>query len=362
MAEQDQSEKTEQPTPFKLQEARKQGNVFKSMEVNHLVALSAGLMLLLSIGERFIHQMFDLCRQLFLDAVKLEFSLDKLHQWAEFRFDDLMVLVSPIIIVLMVAGVLATVIQTGFVFSFHPIKPDIKRINPVEGFKRLFSIKLLFESVKNLVKLAAFTAITYFTITGLVWPIFKLYAHSPNYLPAFFIEEASGLIFKLLLALVLVAILDFIFSRWDYLKRMRMSRRDIKDEVKRREGDPQVRSKRRELEREMRKRSESVSAVSDADLIITNPTHFAVVLKYDKAAMVAPKITGLGSGGLALKIRREASRFGVPIVNDPPLARKLFKRGKIDGYVPETLYLRVAKALSKAYQIKNQRLQRGRML
>lgn len=350
--EPDKSEKTETATPFKVEEARKKGSVAKSMEVNSFMMLAAGLLFLVAAGKHFVDSALELCASMLNRAGQVNFELTyflvDIGDWTSAGINVLAPLVSMIIIV----GVLSTLIQIGGIFSFTAIKPDINRINPVQGAKKFFTIKLLYESFKSILKLILFSAVTYFTLADFVRPMMALYQRHHGSYVQYFSDHSADLIFRLLIIMAFVAIVDWLFTRWEYQQNLKMTRKELKDESKRHEGDPKVRQKRKELERELRQRSETLANLPEADLVITNPTRFAVLLKYDRNTMIAPIVTGKGAGDMAKLIREKAYRMGVPVIQSPRLARRLFTRTKINGAVPEENYVAVAKVLKQAYQMR----------
>ncbi|MCG8668196.1 MAG: flagellar biosynthesis protein FlhB [Pseudomonadales bacterium] len=350
--EPDKHEKTEQATPFKIEEARKKGMVAKSQEVNSLIVLTAGLLLLFSLGMTFALDVLDICRRIFMSSGGMDLVNGELYVAGKQWVRELLVAISPIILFLMLAGVFANLMQTGPIFSAHPLKPDFKKLNPVQGFKRIFSMRLLYESGKNILKLIVFTAIVYWAAKNDFKDLLTLFYQSPkSYLPSL-LPIFGGLVFKLLMAILVVAVIDFLFVKREYLDKLKMTRKELKDEIKRRDGDPHIKSKRRELENELRKRAQSLAAVPDSDVVVTNPTHYAVILKYDRNIMRAPKVVGKGADEMAKQIRKEANRYRVPIIESPILARFLFKKAKIDSAVPESSYKDVARILSEAYRRK----------
>jgi flagellar biosynthetic protein FlhB len=330
--EPDKSEKTETATPFKVEEARKKGSVAKSMEVNSFMMLAAGLLFLVAAGKHFVDSALELCASMLNRAGQVNFELTYF--------------------MIIIVGVLSTLIQIGGIFSFTAIKPDINRINPVQGAKKFFTIKLLYESFKSILKLILFSAVTYFTLADFVRPMMALYQRHHGSYVQYFSDHSADLIFRLLIIMAFVAIVDWLFTRWEYQQNLKMTRKELKDETKRHEGDPKVRQKRKELERELRQRSETLANLPEADLVITNPTRFAVLLKYDRNTMIAPIVTGKGAGDMAKLIREKAYRMGVPVIQSPRLARRLFTRTKINGAVPEENYVAVAKVLKQAYQMR----------
>lgn len=350
--EPDKHEKTEQATPFKIEEARKKGMVAKSQEVNSLLMVAVGLMLLFSLGPAFAMDVLNICRRIFLSAGTVDLLTGELYLLAKQWVLDLLYAASPIVLFLMLAGIAANLMQTGPIFSSHPLKPDLKKLNPAQGFKRIFSMRILYETAKNLIKLAVYSAILYWAAKDEFRSFLQLLSHAPSSYLSSFLNLFGGLIFKLLIAMILVAIIDYLFVKHEYLDKLKMTKKELKDEIKRRDGDPNIKSKRRELERELRKRARSLSSVEGADLVITNPTHYAVVLKYDRNTMRAPHVVGKGADGMAKLIRREASRLQVPIIESPSLTRLLFKKTRIDSAVPERTYPDVARLLGVAYRQK----------
>lgn len=350
----DKHEKTEDATPYKLEEARRKGIVAKGVEVNSTLGLVAVLVVVLGMGLEIAGDVLQLCREMLQSAGGARDGMGPLLQAGTGWVQRGLFIVAPLMMLVMMVGVVSSLIQTGPVFSTHPLKPDLNKINPVNGFKKLFSMKALFELFKSLVKLVVLGAILYWTVQNELDRLIELAYLQPQYYLPRLIDIGVALLFKMILALLLVAIVDFLFVRRTFMTSMRMTRRELKDEVKRRDGDPQIKSKRRQLERELRKRAQSVSAVPSADVIITNPTHIAIVLKYDRSSMRAPAVTGKGADKLAQHIRLEAARHQVPVISSPVLARFLYRKVAIDNPVPESTFVVVAQLLRKAYLIKEE--------
>ena len=342
-------DRTEPATPFKLREARKRGQVAKSLEVNSLLMLSVALLVTFFLGERFAERQLQLSRAVLADAGKLQLDPSTTLSLFEYTFSGLLGIMWPFVGAIMLIGIVANMVQTGPIFSFFPVKPDFNRLNPVNGFKRIFSKKLLFESVKTLIKMSIFGAIVYLALVAMLPRLLALIDIDPQAYPLLMLEEGRGLAYKLLLAILLVALLDLLYSRYDFGQQMRMSRREIKEEVKRREGDPQVRARRRQLQKEAVKRAGAVARVPDADVLITNPTHLSIALKYDQEQYSAPVVLAKGAGELALKMRVVAKRHRVPVVENKALARELFTAAQLDEAVPESTFPTVARILAWIY-------------
>ena len=363
MAEQNQDQdRSEEATPFKLREAKKRGQVAKSLEVNSLLALSLALLILVMMGESMFVDELALSKYLFSNSHAINFENINVVVFFESMIDSLVSIFWPMMFGFIVVGIIANMSQTGPIFSFFPLKPDIQRINPVSGFKRLFSLKLLFESFKSVVKLALFATVVYFFIVGSIPALLGLLDTGPEYYPVLLMGETTELMGKLILVLLIIAILDFAYTRKEFSKKMRMSRRDIKEEVKRREGDPHVRARQKELQREASKRSSSIARVPEADVIITNPTHLSVALLYKRGEMISPEVIAKGAGDLALKIREIARQHNVPIVENKKLARTLFKEVDINRAIPEEVFPVVAKILAWCFALRQGKITSQKLL
>ncbi len=267
MSEQDSAEKTEKATSHKVREARKKGMVAKSLDISSLLIMAAGLLLMYAIGESLIMRSFLLGREIFLKAGRLDFQIENLMQWIEWVFSQGLFILAAYVAPLMLVAVLSSWLQTGPVFSVFSLKPNFKKLNPVEGFKRIFSTRLLVELVKSLLKISIFGTAIYFTYMEYMPAYMGLMNRSSNAYPGIFLSTAGVLIFRILLSLVLIAFVDLLFSRWDYQKKLRMSKKELKDEHKRYEGDPLIRQKRREIAKELLGRSKSPGNVASADVV-----------------------------------------------------------------------------------------------
>ena len=347
MAEQQDQDRTEPATPYKREEARRRGQVAKSLDTNSLVVLLAALAGVAIWGKQLLGEGARSFAHLLELGYGMSFDLQHLTLWLTAIVARTAASLAPFFLLVMAAGILINLVQTGPIFSFHPLKPDPQRINPVQGFKRIYSSKALFETLKSLVKLGLLSTVAATVTIGLLPSILAMTgAHPKGYLPLL-LGFAQSLAFKLILVMVLVALLDLVYVRWDYAKRMRMSRREQRDEVKRREGDPHVRAKRRELRREASKRGGSLRRVPDADVLITNPTHLAVALKYERGRSLAPRCIAKGAGETALRMKELARRSGVIVLERRPLARMLFDEVALDALIPESLYEPVARVYAE---------------
>lgn len=360
MAEQEQN-RNEPATSFKLKEAKKRGQVAKSLEVNSLLVIMSFLAVLYLWGGSMAQQQLGIERMIFDQAHVLDFETSHLVAWFSAVFFEVLRAFSPLILTVMIVMLASNLLQTGPVFTFFPLKPDFERINPVAGFKRVFSTRMLFEALKSIIKLALFGAVLYLVLTGLIPKLLGLMNTDPRGYPTVLMGVMSSLIFKLGMAILLVALLDLMYTRWDFAKKMRMSRRELKEEVRRREGDPEIRARIRELRKEAAKRGKALRRVPEADVLITNPTHLAVALLYKRGEMRAPELIAKGSGDLAQNMKVLARQHRIPLVKDKDLARRLYRQVEVEAAIPESLYAPVARLLAWVYRFKPGDAPEGRM-
>lgn len=354
MADQD-LDRNESATPYKLEKAREKGSVAKSVDVNGVAILGVATLAVMAMGEqtawRFSHLSADLLRS---SGTRLD-SVDDAARLLARAFSGGVSALAPLLLALLVVAVLANIAQSGFVLSVDPIKPDFNRINPATGFKRIVSLRSLYETGKGLLKLALLASVAWAAVRASA-PRLLAFAHiDVSRFPHAVTTLVGALLVKLMIVLVVIAVIDYVFTRRQFARQMRMSRRDIKDEHKHREGDPRIRQRIRELRAKLLKRSQSLRDIPKADVLITNPTRVAVALRYDHGVSPAPRVVARGAGGLAAKMRDVAFRHQVPIVPSPVLARALYRETEDGGYVPERWYGQVAKILVWINAAKRQR-------
>ena len=361
MAEQD-ADLSEQATPYKLEEARKKGNVSKSNDFTAMAMLAALVVSVYANGWDALRQTLRLQQGLLTHAGQRDWSVDGIAAWCGRLLIEMLNVLGPLFLTLAVVAVAVNLFQTGPVFSFHPLVPDLTRVSPATGFKRLFSMRTLFEAAKSCVKLLVLGAVLYMLVKNAVPGLIGLTTMEPKGYARVLIELCGSLLGKLVLTLLVIALLDLMFSRWEYAKRMRMSKRDVKDETKNRDGDPRIRARIRQLRQEVLKRSKAVSRAKDADVLITNPTRIAVALSYKHGSSGAPQVIAKGAGETARQLREIASRHQIPIVQNKLLARALFREVDYDGYVPEKLYPQIAKIMVWVYSMRAGKRASGRVV
>jgi flagellar biosynthetic protein FlhB len=272
----------------------------------------------------------------------------------KFAFTRAAFVVGPIAAILWLVGVCSSLLQIGFLTNEEALTIDFDRMNPVEGFKRILSLRSVIEGGKSIIKIVIVGLIVYSIFKKEVTTLPDVTSYSVMQL----LSYIGHVMFKLFAAVILfmgvLAATDYFFQRWELEKKMRMSKQEIKEEVKSREGDPMIRARIRKLQRELSQRR-MMEDVKKADVIITNPTHIAVALRYS-ATMVAPKIIAKGAGEIAEKIKALAKELNIPVVENKPLARTMFRTLKIGQTIPRELYTAVAEVLSYIYRLKKKKV------
>jgi flagellar biosynthetic protein FlhB len=336
-------EKTEQATPRKREQAKEKGQVARSKDLTSMAVLGGVIMILYFGGENIILELAEITGGI----LSLRYGSDPGHV-ANVAILQGGMLLAPIFITAFTLAIVGNVMQGGFVMK--PVKLDIDKINPINGIKKLFSTKGLIELIKSLLKVGIGCWIVYFVISKDLHVFPTLSAMDIGG-----IAQTSGrlLMNAILIALgyfLVVAVVSAIIEKWQSEKDLRMTKQEIKEEHKETEGDPLIKSRIRSIQREAA-RKRMMQEVEEATVVITNPTHLAIALKYEDKKMHAPKIVAKGAGIIAEKIREIATEHGVPIIEDKPLARSLFKL-ELNTFIPEELYVAVAKILSYIYKLK----------
>ena len=341
MAEGDQ-DKTEQPTPHRLEEARRKGEVAKSADLVGVLGLAAFAVTLLLTASDIVVTIADATRRVIALAGARPRIGRELTAWLGETYSGLLQSMMPLMLALMVVAVVANLVQTGPIFTAHPVKPDFKRMNPANAVKRLFSMRGLWELGMLTVKLLLLAALCYFAAMAAPRLVALVASSQPVRLPGLLLAGFWKVSLYVLVVLAVVALADLMFVRKDHMKRMRMSRREMRDETRRRDGDPEVKSKQKRQIRDLLKKVRALPRVADADVVLTNPTEFAVAVQYRPRRMRAPIVLAKGRGFLAGRIRAIALRSHVPTMRVPPLARALYADCNIEEPVPESLYGQLA--------------------
>jgi len=339
--------RSEPATPRRKQEARKRGQIARSAELTAAVLLLAVLLFFRFLGNDLITAMGREA-VLWWGAISgKEMTLEGIMADLTSSFLRIFIAMAPLFLLVVLVAVLGNVGQFGLLFSAAPITPNVDNINPVMGFQRIFSLRTSVELVKAVVKLAIIGWVSYSAFRATFDQIAMQSARPLQATFAAAVEMSWSLGLKIVLALIAIAVLDYIFQRYEYERRLRMTRQEVKDEYRQLEGDPLIRARIRQLQREAARRR-MVSEVPRADVVITNPVHLAVAVRYDPQANKPPVIVAKGARLVAERIKELAKSSGVPIYEDPPLAQALFE-APVGAEVPSALYHAIAQVLAFVY-------------
>lgn len=346
------SSKTEKATPKKRRDERKKGNVFLSQDAVAVVTLLGSFGAFWLLAGRIGDQLAGYMRFCFT-KVDLAGGLgigDILHELVMQALGLLVRSVLPITLVTALCAVVATFAQTRLLVSGELMKPKFSRINPLEGFKRLFSLKSVINALKGLLKICILMIIVYMSIDGMFHESAKYLYVDLRASASHLFSEGMSMIVKIGIAFIALAALDFMYQWWDYERNLRMSKQEIKEEYKQTEGDPQIKGKIKEMQRK-RAQSRMMQQVPQADVVIRNPTHFAVALRYKPEQDAAPIVLAKGMDELALRIVKVAEEHKIPTIENVPLARALYADAELDQEIPPELYNPVAEVLVYIFRL-----------
>lgn len=346
----DKDSRTEKATPKRRQEARKKGQVARSMEVNSALVILSIFVALRVFGQGLFESISDLMRFFLSSPASFDMS-EKIVATLFLNLGILFLkLVLPIALVSLVIGLISSFAQVGFLLTAKPLVPDLKKVSPLAGIKRIISTRALVELLKAVIKITVVGFVAYSTIQGRYEDMIQTINMDVWDMLATFGSIAYEIGLKTGLALLIIAVFDYAYQRYSFEKNIRMTKQEIKEESKQAEGDPQVKSKIRRKQLEM-SQARMMEAVPSADVVITNPIRLAIAVKYDQNTMDAPKVVAKGQRLIAEKIRSLAKEHNVPIVEDKILAQSLFKTVDVDEEIPFSLYKAVAEILAYVYQI-----------
>lgn len=358
MAEGGGGDKTEEPTPHRLREAREKGQVAKSREVTTAFLLLLSYFLFRYLGEYMWNHLVTMTQAIFqLIPEARNFNLSFASYLLLLGLQAMAFVLLPIFGITFIASFLAEAVQTGLVFAADPLSPKIERINPLEGFKRMFSLQGFVELVKSLLKIIIVFYIAWYAAKDdLPYIIVLIDAH-----PWQAIVLGGNIAYKIAIRVglfyIAVAILDYLYRRWEYMRNLKMTKQEIKEEYKRLEGDPLVKQRMRDLQRQVAQQR-MMSAVPQADVVVTNPTHLAVALKYEQHKMKAPLLLAKGERKVAEEIRRIAELHEISIIENEPLARSIYRTTRVNHEIAPDLYQAVAEVLAYVYKVKKDRQSR----
>jgi len=348
----DDAEKTEEPTPKKIEDARKEGNVPKSQDTSGVITLFVAILAVLMLFPYMSSHVLALFKYYF-SLVGISLNKVSLIDIAFVTMKEFLLIVMPLAVAVAISGIVAALAQYGFLFTTKAITPDFKKIDPIKGTKNLFSLKKFIEGIK--VTFKSFTTLGvgflffFYFITEL--PTVALFSLSEQL--AWLRDKSITIALVMLFIIFIFAIIDIVIVRKQYFDGLKMSKQEIKDEMKNMDGDPLIKSKIRQIQMEA-SRKRMMAEVPNADVVITNPTHYAVALKYEESKR-APYVIAKGMDNIAQQIKKIARENGVHIVQNPPLARSLYADVEVEKQIPEELFSAVAEVLAYVYKMNKQK-------
>ena len=346
----DKDGKTEDATPKRLQDARKKGQIPKSQDLNAAASLLIFTLLLGTIGNFLLTYSYRLLRAML--------SFDHYPEINHRIIKPLLLegiiryfwIFLPVALVAMVLGIIVNLAQTGFIFTSTPLKPDIKKLNPIEGFKNMFSKKAMFTLLKNLLKLILVFYMTYSNMSDKINVILNSGNIGSEKLFGFFIEFLKSITMNIIVVMFILGFVDYIVERRSHKKNLMMTKEEIKEEFKEMEGSQEVKSARKQKQRELAM-GRMIENVGESTAIVTNPTHIAVAIRYDRDKDEVPIVMAKGAGPIAEKIKSRGKENKIPIIENKPLARAMYTELEVGEYVPAELYQAVAEILAIVYEM-----------
>ncbi len=349
----DSGEKTEEPTPHKLREAREKGQVAKSKDLTTAVLLMVSFFALKAscyhIWENIVQMV-----QMSFDFIGTELTPSVAGYVLEMVMKTFLISMMPLFIANIITVLVMELFQTGFLFSFGPLEPKLEKLNPIEGFKKFFKLKQYVELLKSVVKMTVVILLVWNALLDQVEMVLLSQQMTLLQIMAFTGSIVMKVVVRVGIFYLIIALLDYLYQHYEHMKGLKMSKKEIKDEYKRLEGDPIIKRRQREAQRQMAQ-GRQMGAVPEADVVVTNPIHVAIALQYRHNKMKAPKVVAKGKRLVAAEIRRIAELNFIPIVENPPLARGLYDVAEVGSTIPPTYYRAVAQILAFVYNLKKKR-------
>lgn len=346
-------EKTEKATPKKRNDSRKKGQVAKSQDVNTALLMFSMFLLFIVLGGFLKESMISLYHHSFTEYILWDVTEKSTHQVFLEVTIEMAKTLSPIMGLAIITALASNFLQIGFLFTAHPLKMDLKKLDPIQGAKRIFSARALVELAKSLLKIVFIGAITFTVLWMRKDEMLMLSSKNVDGALAFFGETTILMGISASIALLILSVLDFSYQRYDHEKNIKMSKNDIKDEYKNIEGDPLIKSKIKEKQRQMAMRR-MMSEIPQADVVITNPTHYSVAIKYDEKKGTAPVVVAKGVDYVAFKIREIATSHHIMLVENRLLARSIYAKVEIGEEIEEEYFQAVAEILAYVYKVGRQ--------
>jgi flagellar biosynthesis protein FlhB len=350
MAEATAQERTEAPTQKKREDARKEGQVALSREIPSAALLGAGLLYFIVLGRTGLQQMEAYWVHSFQRLqLSQDLTISLLYRNLREGLWLMVLMLLGFFVLLFVVSIASTLLQVGI--QLNPLTFQGNRINPLAGLRRIFSANGLAELMKGLFKMGVIGYVTWITMNGQIVDLMSLSKLSTAGLLGFNFSMLAQLFGRVAVALAILAVFDYLFQRWQFEQRLKMTKQELREELRQTEGDPQLRSRVRQIQREL-SRARMMQNVPKADVVVTNPTHYAVALQYDREVMSAPKVTAKGADFVAERIKAIALENDVPIVENPAVAREIYNLVEIGDEVPEQFFRTVAEILAYVYRLK----------
>jgi len=344
-------DKSHEPTERRRSKAREEGQIARSQDLASSVVLLVAIILLMNIGGQIVEVLVGYSQRTLGEEAWLVGDSNTVYAYLYHSTFLILRPVAMFMLILVGAAILVNYMQVGWMFLPGKLGFDFKRIDPIKGFGRMFSLQSLMRLIFGLLKIAICAAVAWFALRNELNDILKLVDVSERESMAFMLQLLLSVALKIAVCLVILAILDYAYQKWKHEQDLRMTTQELRDEMKEMMGDPQLVSKRRQIQREMALQRMS-QAVPQADVVVTNPTHLAIALKYDPATMPAPIVVAKGAGVIAKRIRQLALEHGIPILERKPLAQTLFKHVEINQQIPAEHFAAVAEILAYVYQLK----------
>lgn len=351
MADEDESQKTEDPTRKRLEEAQERGQVASSREATHFALLLTFTFVASWMGPN----LFKRTESSLAKFIERPETLPVGENGISSLLIDIVINAAGILFIpfiLFICAVFASsFVQNNFVLSVEPIVPKLEKISPMKGFSRLFSMRAIVEFLKSIAKLVVTGIVAYYAIEPYLNQVQKLPQSNIFGMMAYLSATTQRMLVGICIVMFFLAMVDYIYQRYQYIKSLRMTKQEIKDEYKQQEGDPHVKQRLRQIRME-RSRKRMIAAVPTADVIVTNPTHYSIALKYDSGSMRAPRVVAKGLDNIALRIREVAKEHDIPLFENPPLAQALYASVEIDQEIPAEHYKAVAEIITYVYRLK----------
>ncbi len=347
-------EKTELPTSKKREKAREEGQVAKSQEISTALLFIVAFFSLKLLSGYMFEKIYVIMAESFrvLDSFDDIFVAGYFGKYMANIALQTGLIVLPLMMIVLILGIITNIVQVGWKITTKPLKPKFSKLNPIQGFKRIFSMRAIIELIKSIAKLVVILLVVYNTIKGELMQIYLMFDYGLEYSVEIIGNLAINIGISVGATYLFIGVADLIYQRYKHTKDLKMSKQEIKDEYKEAEGNPEVKGKIKSKMREAAMRR-MMQDLPSADVIITNPTHFAVAIKYDNTIGSAPKVIAKGQDFLALKIKEQAKEHDITIVENKPLARTLYASVEIGQEIPPDLYQAVAEVLAYVYKLKN---------